>query len=351
MSNYPNPGKKLFSGLSRCYIASKAGGLVLPHAIDIHPVSGKCNLDCRWCIGRFKRQTIDPLPNLMEGPGLILALKKILDPRWRSLWPSEFHFCGCDSEPLQSDAVLPAIRFLLQRKRVIELITNGLMLAKKEMVPAVARIRKLSISLDVTNDEDYSEFKFPEGSSLADGYTQVLKNIRSIVDYREKHESKLHISVTFVATPRTYEKEKWRKCFEELRDVGVKETFGPPIEELRTDMEDLDKYLANIKIRFISPEERYSEFPYCRGPRLWPALASDGCIYPCAHTATSEYQPFGDLLGAKSLFDLYQELFQVQRRNFVSVDEIGCHRDCPSVLGRYNEPSLAKKQLGRESYV
>ena len=38
MPNYRNPETKFFTGLSRCYIASKAGGIVMPHAIDIHPV-------------------------------------------------------------------------------------------------------------------------------------------------------------------------------------------------------------------------------------------------------------------------------------------------------------------------
>lgn len=149
--------------------------------------------------------TIDPLPRVLGEQNLILTLSKILDPRWRSLWPSEFHFCGCDSEPLLSDAVLGAIKFLLQRNRVVEVITNGLLLDKKGII--------------------------------------------------------------------------------------------------------------------------------------------------CAHTATSQYQPFGNLLNANSLYELYQELFCPPNRAFILVDEIGCERDCPSVLGSYNEPSLVEAKLHNPNYV
>lgn len=359
MSNYRNPENEFFTGLARCYIASKAGGVVLPHVMDIHPVSGRCNLDCRWCIGRFQRGTIDPLPNLLDGDGMVLALKKILDPRWRSLWPSEFHFCGCDSEPLLSDTVLPAIKLLLQRGRIVELLTNGLLLDTSGTIPVVARISKLNISLDVSNNQDYRAFKYPEGHGYDDGYSRVVSNLMKIASYSQRNKQLL-ISVSFVATPKTYDKQKWRSCFEELRDAGAQEirvrddlneTFGPRIKGLKDDMEDIDKDLTRLKIRFISPEQPYSDFPYCRAPRLWPTLAADGCLYPCAHTATTQYQPFGDLLGADSLFYLYQQLFQVPRRSFIPVEEIGCKRFCPSTLGLYNEPSLAEGQLGRESYV
>jgi len=361
MPAYSNPETKLFRGLARCYIASKAGGLVLPHAMDIHPVSGRCNLDCRWCIGRFQRGQIDPLPDRLRDDGLLLALQKILDPRWSDLWPSEFHFCGCDSEPLLSDGVLPAIRFLLQRDRVVELITNGLLLDAPGMESVVARIRKLSVSLDVTDDGEYRTYKFPEHGESNDGYSRVVESLRKIAAYRnEDHKSKLHISVTFVATPETYEKGKWHRCFQDLASAGVNEirvrddlheTFGPPVQSLKADVSEIGKTIPGVKVRFISPEDPYSEFEYCRAPRLWPALAADGCLYACAHTATSEYQPFGDLLNSPSLFELYQELFQCRRRNFLRVEAIGCQRQCPSVLGCHNEPSLAARQLGRASYA
>lgn len=360
MGTYRNPEPHLIHGLSRCYIASKAGAVVLPHAMDIHPVSGQCNLDCRWCIGRFQRKSIDPLPPILDQQRMVQALGKILDPRWPVLWPTEFHFCGGDSEPLLSDAVLPAIRFLLQRNRVIELITNGLLLGKEGVISITARIQKLSISLDVTNDQDYQRYKLPEGARDIAGYSQVVDNLRRVDDCRKQQQSHLHVAVTFVATPKTYNKDQWGRCFEELKAAGANEirvrddlngTFGGPINNLKNDIDELSQRTPEIKVRYLSPDEPYSEFPFCRGSRLWPALAVDGCLYSCAHTATSVYRPFGDLLNADSLLKLYHDLFHPPRKGFLQVDDIGCNRECPSVLGSFNEPSLAKGWLGKEWYV
>jgi MoaA/NifB/PqqE/SkfB family radical SAM enzyme len=351
MPFYRNPEPDLLTGLARCYIASKSGGLVLPHAMDIHPVSGRCNLDCRWCIGRFQRTQIDPLPDRLQGGGLLQALQKTLDPRWSYLWPSEFHICGCDSEPLLSQEVLPAIEFLRERNRVTELITNGLLLGDSHaMVAAVARIQKLSVSLDVANAADYREYKLPRESATENAFGQVVTNIERVASYRRSHSSGLRISVTFVATPVTYDRNRWQELFVRLADIGVddirvrddlNETFGPPVRGLHNDVRRFDKLIPNVRTRFISPDEPYSSFEYCRASRLWPALAADGCLYPCAHTASSAFRPFGNLLQSSSLLDLYRDRFQTHQQSFLRADEIECDRKCPSVLGRYNEPALA----------
>ena len=360
MQFYLNPEKKLFTGLSRSYIASKTGGLVLPHAIDIHPVSGRCNLDCKWCIGRFQRSKIDPLSELLIGDNLVRAISKILNPSYYKLWPSEFHICGCDSEPLLNESVLDTIKYLIQYKRVIELITNGLILDNQNIMSTVSRIQKLSISLDVTNDDDYKKYKLPRNSNQNNGYSSVINNIRNISKLREKYKSDLNISVTFVATPKTYNKDEWVNCFKELKSIGVQgvrvrddlnNTFGPNIDGLKDDINEINRNLNDIKIQYISPESPYSDFSICKGPRLWPALAVDGCLYPCAHTATSEYIPFGNLINSTSMYHLYYDLFGPSKDNFITVERNGCKRNCPSILGSYNEPTLVEKKLGSEKYI
>ena len=360
MPNYRNPENDVNAGLARCYIASKAGGVVLPHIIDIHPVSGTCNLDCRWCIGKSSRRKSKSLPNLLNKTNILEILGKILEPRWKRLWPSEFHFCGYDSEPLLADSVLPAIDFLFQHERIIGLITNGLLLDRRELIPIVAHLNKLRISLDVTNDSEYKNFKYPKNHLHDSGYSKILNNLRGIMSYRNEINSDLYVSVTFVATPKTYEKNKWKSCFQELEDIGVheirvrddlNETFGPRIENLASDIEEINKNIDGINVRFVSPVEPYSKFPYCRGARLWPTLASDGCLYHCAHTASSKYKPFGDLLDAKSLFELYTQLFQPPKIGFFSKEDIKCNRLCPSTIGSFNEHSLVECNLGKMVYV
>lgn len=183
----------------------------------------------------------------------------------------------------------------------------------------------------------------------------VLENIKSVARYRKNHDAKLRIAVTFVATESTYDKAEWEDCFRRLRDAGVAEvrvrddltgTFGPPISGLKADIQEIDSRLSGLSAKFISPDKPFSNFKYCRAARLWPTLGSDGCLYACAHTATTEYQPFGDLLNSSSLYELYNGLFQPPKPNFLEVAAIGCERRCPSVLGRFNEPKLAEQMVG-----
>ncbi|NLF68287.1 MAG: hypothetical protein GX575_04445 [Candidatus Anammoximicrobium sp.] len=222
MPLYSDPERNTIHALCRAYIATKAGGIIAPPVMDIHPVSGRCNLDFRWCIGRAMRTIVEPLPSVMDSRTLIAVLSKVLDPKWHHLCPGEFHFCGSDSEPLlAAEAVTDAIRFLLQRKRIVELITNGLLLGDARLREMVARIAKLHISLDVTNDEDYRKFKLPTGQSTVNGYTAVTDSIRRIRRDANELRSSLSITVSFVFIPDTFASEAWMDCVCELNEAGV----------------------------------------------------------------------------------------------------------------------------------
>lgn len=362
MPTYQDPERNLISALCRCYVASKAGGIVPPPVIDIHPVSGRCNLNCRWCIGKVARKTLAPLPPLLSnGNSLLLALRKILDPRWYPLWPGEFHFCGSDSEPLLiGNAIVPAIHFLLQHRRIVELVTNGLLLDNNELMQVVSKISVLHISLDVTSNEDYLRFKLPEGSTLKNAYTTVLANLSKISDYRGQSKSNLRITVSFVAIPETFEINGWMKSLLDLSKAGANRvyvrddlsgTYGR-VANLHRVVDDMAKNFSDMKIEYHAPDVPYSkcDFVHCRGPRLWPALAADGAFYPCAHTANSDFMPFANLMLSDSLIDLYQKVFS-PRRSLLRVEEIACNRECPPIIGSFNNPASAKIHLGKDFFV
>ncbi len=363
MLRYRDPELHSVNALRRAYVATKAGGVVAPPVIDIHPVSGRCNLDCKWCVGRATRNIIEPLPSVMTPKTLILLLSKILDPKWRHLWPSEFHFCGSDSEPLlETDAVVPAIRFLLQRKRSVELVTNGLLLCDPRLIVIIPRINKLHVSLDVTNDEDYKNFKLPTDTGGVNGYSTVLENIMRIDRRRQQLASDLDIKVSFVVIPNTFSESKWLACVSDLQQAGVRKirvrsdlsgkfTAVPNLKEIvHKSYHQCDK---KIDIRLAAPDTAFSEcdFKYCRAPLLWPTLAADGALYPCAHTANSKFEPFGNLLAADSLIELYQKLFGTASNDRLLVDIIGCQRPCPPVIGSLNDKKTAENILGKSCYV
>ena len=345
-----------FDWMSRIYITTKTGGVVPPCLLDIHPVSGECNNDCVWCIGRAQRTSISALRKKMNASNVVSVLERIFSPRWTPLWPREIHFCGNDSEPTLSDATKPGIQYLLKKPVVVELITNGLKLDDNDLAEAVSQIHKLSISLDVTNNNDYTLYKRPRtdtGVSIKDGYDIVINNLRSIVQRRAKHNSPLHISVTFVATRKTYRTEEWKSCFKDLREIGVQNIrvrddlhAKEGVHNLQSEIAEMNRQMNGIDIAYISPEEPYTDFRYCYGPRIWPALGADCRLYACAHVANSDFTPFGDLLRYPSLMELYQAVFYPPNPPCPDVQSIGnCQRKCPSMLGRYNEPALAKRRL------
>ncbi|KPA12019.1 Radical SAM domain-containing protein [Candidatus Magnetomorum sp. HK-1] len=365
MPQYFNPEKDVYKGLCRCYIASKAGGIVPPSVMDLHPVSGKCNLNCKWCIGRFERENIEPLPNILRGHNMVKALKKILPPNLKPLWTSRFHICGSDSEPLLAgnDLTISSIRFLLQRKRYIRLITNGLLLDNEELIKTISRISDLSISLDVTNDDDYRKYKINGNTlNLAEGgYSHISNIIQRVDTYRKKYNTDLVIIVTFVATPKTYNSKNWFNCFKDLKKIGVDEikvrddlnkTFGL-IKNLKNDINQMNDEINDILIKYNAPDKPFKEddFDYCRSTRLWPTLAADGGLYPCAHTANSKYEPFADLLSSDSLIDVYQKSFYQQIKRFSKISDIGCERQCPPTIGSFNNPVDVLKILNNTTNI
>ena len=73
---------------------------------------------------------------------------------------------------------------------------------------------------------------------------------------------------------------------------------------------------------------------------MWPALAADGKLFPCPHTAHGKYDhaAFADLNHEKSLVEVYRRLLETPSFN---CKEIGCDWMCPSVLGSFQEQPTA----------
>ncbi|MBN1654519.1 MAG: radical SAM protein [Deltaproteobacteria bacterium] len=345
----PNPNQLNGLNLVNASLA-KNGVLLPPHTIDIHPVSGRCNLDCQWCIGRKGRSSVKPLPQYITSETIVALLEKALLPEEFPLWPSTFHFCGGDSEPLLNPgAVIKGTAFLLEKERIVRLVTNGLALNKPGIAPIVAEMHRLNVSLDVVDDDQFQTFKRP-GAGIRYGYQRVLANLERVADLKARRATMLIISVSFVATSATFEDTAWKRCFEQLRDLGValitvrqdlSGVFGE-IYRLKERIDSIAEHVPGVEIKYIAPEVpcAESDFEFCRGPMLWPTLAADGNLYACAHVATSRYRPFANLATASSLMACYRELRDSRSRGFRDVRQIGCERQCPTTIGRFNAASI-----------
>ncbi|MDB1654086.1 hypothetical protein ABQE22_06970 [Enterococcus durans] len=77
-----------------------ADEVVFPRVVDIHPVNGRCNLNCAWCIGKKGYKKNNPLVDHFSIRGVDTIIENVLNPKYQKYWPLEFHICGCDSESL-----------------------------------------------------------------------------------------------------------------------------------------------------------------------------------------------------------------------------------------------------------
>lgn len=192
-----------------------------------------------------------------------------------------------------------------------------------------------------------------------DGYSTVLENIMRINERRQQLASDLDIKVSFVVIPDTFSESKWLACVSDLQQAGVRKirvrsdlsgkfTEVPNLKEIvHKSYHQCDK---KIDIRLAAPDTAFSkcDFQYCRAPLLWPTLAVDSALYPCAN---SKFEPFGNLLAADPLIELYQKLFGTASNDRLLVDIIGCQRPCPPLIGSLNDKKTAENVLGKSYYV
>lgn len=325
------------------------GETVYPKILDIHPVNGRCNLNCVWCIGQAGYEGHPPLEDRFSEVNLQKTIENVFNPVHQKDWPLEIHICGCDSEPLlKSRQVCWLINELKKRNRTVELITNGLLISKKNINDLI-KLDKISISLDVINDEDFFKYKVNRKVGNKFGFTKVLENIHLILEEKKKTGSKVSIYVTFVTTPETFKDNLWKESFELLKDAGVNhiqvrtdinDSLGK-VNDLETRINNISKELAansidydsldHFDIKYHSPLANEKSFDKCVSPYFWPALGMDLKMYRCAHTTLSIYEHFLDTLGED-----YYEYYQNNRENIKSNLCIGCKKKCPPTLSRLN---------------
>ncbi len=334
----------LKAAMARANIAAKMGLVVLPPVMDIHLNSTICNLSCDWCIGGKNKGDTWSLEDRISNRGIDVVLNNVMVRGLEKLWPIEFHIAGANSDPLLSKHIIPTIRLLRKRKRIIQVTTNGCLRMSDELIEELSNIRYLNISLDVVTEQDYWNYKHPQKAVKGRAIELVLSNIQRISSYRDTCQNNLTLATSFVATPITYEKCSWKRMFLLLEKLGVNSirirddlnrTYGDTESELKNDLKFLADGLTECSITLSTSREDDAQFDICRGSRLWPTLGSDGCLYDCGHVANSKYKPFADLF-EEDIYSVYSRVVSDVDTTFRNVAEIGCERKCAPLIARFN---------------
>lgn len=330
----------------------KRGKRISPPILDIHPVNGCCNLNCKWCIGQNKSKIKSNMEDNFTIGNLEIVLEKIFDPKYEKYWPLEVHICGCDSEPLiKKKEVLYLINYLKAKNVTTELITNGLLINELDYKELI-KLDKLSISFDCVNENDFYLYKVNNKNvNSLNNVAKLCRTINEIDIMRKELNSNLSIYTTFIATEKNFNYLEWKSFFIKLKSAGVNHIqVRSDICKVLGDVEDIDMEIRKIAeelnansvsydkkfsfdIKYHSPNisEEQSLFLNCYSSNLWPSIGMDLKLYNCAHTTLNVFQWNTNLLNLKNYYEEY-----CFGKKFFEVNSIGCNGICPPTLRRMN---------------
>ena len=338
----------VISEMKKNVIKLKAGQVIYPLILDIHPVMNCCNLNCAWCIGGGDYDT--KIIHKMQYDDIEPVYKNIFQEKEKENWPMEIHFCGNNSEPLLNrDFIQKSIENIAEKTR-IKIITNGILLDQYNDI--IHKVNKINISLDVVSSEDFIKYK---GGKKGD-YDKIIQNINHIKELKKRFKYRTPVIYTsFVISSSSFDYDKFEKQCRILRDVGVnhiqvrKDYFNQSLKmsfvkhKVIEIAKRLGAYNENIvygledentfDIKFNERTDRISlNSMICKSFWFWPTIAANGWIYSCAHKANENSEHLNVHL--EELKDYYNCI----RKRTQEKMEFSCDTPqlCPSNLNYIN---------------
>lgn len=257
-----------------------------PYELNVY-LTDNCNLKCSFCPlthGKIPTSKQDVTPELID---------QVIDmyPTIRSACVAGF------GEPLVSKQVFPAIQRLKERRIYVGLITNGILVPKKINELVAARPDHVSVSLNVTNEEELMAL---EDAKPGD-WDRMLEGVRLLVKNRIK------TFVSFIATKSNY------MTIPDMINLGV--SLGAPVitivnilpnvgdiyhkcegfwKDVITD-EDVAVNTAIHSFKYLQGAERVSVWPQsiskkwcpstCASPFVSLGINGDGFVNGCRRVA------------------------------------------------------------------
>ena len=262
-------------------------------------VTRKCNLSCRMCQHSFER-----LDTRDIDIGLLDAIKPILP------YNEDIALLGC-GESLTTPVFFEVLR-QLPTGLSTRLISNGILMDEDACEQLVKnKLSICSISIDATDEDIYERIRGKRK------FSQVIRNIETLVRIKQRHNSKLpFLCLSFVAMRSNIDQLPEFVCMAkrlgaEFVAVGYLNVFR---EELREESLLYDREHSNQVIeqaREIATElglgmelpkpfnldvdpfnrEPTSEFLPCSEPWEFVYISNDGTVKPCC----IDNRPMGNL--------------------------------------------------------
>jgi GTP 3',8-cyclase len=292
-----------------------------PINIEIDP-SNACNHSCPFCISGhlhltkfkgtefFNRQ-------MMSKDILMNFVKDISTSQTKSI-----SFTG-GGEPTMNPHLKDAIKYLNNNSEIeMGMFTNGSMLTRFDLFDTIVNSLKwVRISIDSGVSEKYNKLRVTNSSN---NFDVVINNIKKLIEYKKKFNSKITIGVGFVVSRDNYEEIlDFANLFKDL-DVDYCQ-YKPEVIQVERNLSDnkkdqipaefwankvinlLDKaskILGNkfqcnsykIKDLIVHKNKQYGrEYKKCIGSQFQPCIGADGEVYVCTSHRGHKERSYGNL--------------------------------------------------------
>ena len=325
-----------------------------PIQIDLQ-MSSICNLNCRWCVGRYilKQNDMNQLPNTHTEEKLKKIVKDIIDFSDHEIAVKTVLFSGLTGEPLVTrDLTLMAMSLIRKAGIRVGLYTNGLLMGP-ETWAMLLNIQSVHVSLD-GGPKSWKGIKRPTiFSHEADPYNTVLKNISGISSMKKSIGSTTEINIGYTIT-----KDNFTEIDEVISTLLKMEVNSICLKHDITGSDFLgEKLYGKLMLKYIMRCQR--KYDNASGFRVFVmheskpvdakaswccrdgcyyrwffcTIGSNGIMYPCDYQTASGCPEFGDVSkeSLKNVWDKKQQnwdLIVTKNDNFKNI--------CPPFAERVN---------------
>lgn len=283
-------------------------------------VSSKCDLQCRWCVGRNlnEENQMSILRDNMSYEKVRNLATKIVELNINGMRVDTVQFSGFTGEPLiQWNELSKAIMILKESGIRIGIFTNGTLMSSNTW-DVLTDIESVHVSID-GGKESWKIIKNPKNHQYS--FQELLDNIAGLVKKRKKKGSNTEINTGFTVTKENImelESVIWG-----LADIGVDSIcikYDITGNEKLPNFEDVKKLIASYKEKYetdkfkvllmhdVQPKknvERWNCSKGCYYRYFFCTIGSDGNIYPCDYQTLQERPSFGNVYDL-SLYDILE---------------------------------------------
>ncbi|MDF2943104.1 MAG: Radical domain protein [Herbinix sp.] len=286
-----------------------------PIQIDFQ-MSSICNLNCRWCVGKYIAQEngMERLSNTLDKAVVKKIVEYIQDLSVDDLSVDTVLFSGLTGEPLlNKEHLFQTIELLNNTGIRMGIFTNGINMGS-DTWDMLLKLDSVHISLD-GGPRSWKNIKRPIDNQKVNQYEALIDNITGVSQRKKQLGSHTEINIGYTVTLDNYEEmaEVVGKMSElNLNSICLKHDItGADFTGNKQDSERMLKSIMECKMNYDNPSgfrvfvmheteptEEISSWTCkngCYYRWFFCSIGSDGYLYPCDYQTLKEAPKFGNL--------------------------------------------------------